>query len=77
MLPLTEYRALESADRKYRNGDSISDDELALLVRHYKAASNAMSALSDQSYRLAKNDINRRWQELEGYQNSRRGRITL
>jgi hypothetical protein len=77
MLDLADYRAVEAADQKYRMGDSINDDELALLVMRYKAACEAISALPDPTYRLVRNDINRRWQELEGYQASRRGRVRL
>lgn len=65
-------RAFQRADEKYRNGDGISDEELALLIPRYKAASEALDAICHPTYRLVATDLRRRYSELQGFQRARR-----
>lgn len=72
---LAAFRAFQAADTKFREGDGITNDELALLIRRYTAASEAMRAIYHPEYKLVENDLYSKLQTLEGFKHSRqRGR---
>lgn len=76
-MPLN-HSAFRAADEAYRRGDSVSDAELALLIRHYTLADEGLRAVCTQpTYRLAEMDVGMRLRELQGFQHARRGRVTL
>lgn len=72
---LKALRRFQVADRKYRNGDSISDSELELLVTRYRAAEFALRDILHPTYALALTDVRRRVDELEGFQISRARKV--
>lgn len=69
--------AFKVADRKYRNGDSITDYELAILIDRYRAAYEGLRGVYNPVYQLAENDLRTRLHQLEGFQQARREKRRL
>lgn len=65
-------RKFQRADEKYRRGDGITDEELAILIPRYKNASAALDAICHPDHRLAAIDLRRRYDELVGFRESRK-----
>ncbi len=60
------------ASRKFRNGDSLSDEELVLLLSQYKALKEALSTLFNPDYNLMYVDALHKHNKLLGYYNARK-----
>jgi hypothetical protein len=64
-------RAFQRADAKFRQGDSITDEELTILIARYKAAYEAMNAVTHPTYNLVAVDLSRRYWQLVSFQKAR------
>lgn len=60
------------ANAKFRMGDSISDAELTLLRKHYRAAATALRECYSQAYSLVLVDLNNKADALDGYHKARK-----
>ena len=57
--------------KKVDNGDAITDDELAALLKQLKKAADALEPLRYEPYRLILGDIHHEISRLESYQPAR------
>lgn len=66
-MSLDNFEAFRDADKKFRQGDSLSDAELALLRKRYRAAAKALRDAYNPTYALVAIDLNNRADTLDGY----------
>lgn len=62
---------LKQARTKFEKGDSLSDNELNLLISCYKDLSEKIDVLNDPAYSLVQRDLWNKLHTLQGYRKSR------
>ena len=71
-MPLNNFESFRNADKKFRQGDSLTDGELAILRTRYRAAALAVREAYNPAYALVAIDLNNRADTLDGYFNARK-----
>lgn len=67
---------LKQAHEKYRQGDSITDDELKALRNHYKKLDETLRECWIEKYALFANDVYSNLVSLESYMKARKEKST-
>lgn len=60
--------------KKFRKGDSISDDELSALIKNHKQLLKNIDELNDRRFDLFRNQLRWDLNSFEGFQEARKNR---
>lgn len=70
-----DWDGFNAAEDAFRRGNPLSDWQLDLLIKHYKALNDALAIFRNPEYNLMKVDVWRRLDSLKGFKDARNQKL--